>query len=439
MQGNLLKNMNGPILKNLLKNCMKIFKIKTVGFIPFLFFCYFFSFIIESPLRFVLFKVHLSVLLYLRDMVLVFLVYLYFVKIIKKLVVDKYTLVLFQIILFFSFIGFIYTSNFLMVPFGIKTLLPFIAAFVWGEKLIDSILNSKKVIWFFYIACCCGLIINLFYNYPWDNLNYSIGNFNVRGVRTFTAIEVIRRLNGFSNSPQKISDQIMILTLIYFCMFRGYKKWLIWICGLVFLVLTTCKTVIICLIIVGIFSIIKKIIPPKLKILQKSLIIPLLLIIGLPLISQNIVINSNGKRSIEEEFLLGSLFSRGQSTWPDAFNLIATHGNWLTGRGIGGIGGVQTYFEPELYSPGDNMFVYLYGLFGIFAFFIIFLYFYKSQFIKLNSSKNLFFFYLSVFIFWNGITTHGIEDGFMLIFYGLLMFYLLNMKKLQTIGGVAPI
>ena len=55
------------------------------------------------------------------------------------------------------------------------------------------------------------------------------------------------------------------------------------------------------------------------------------------------------------------------------------------GRGLGGIGSSQSNYELNLYSPADNMFVYLYVTFGIFS---ILIYYYIIHCINKMNLKN---------------------------------------------------
>ena len=75
-------------------------------------------------------------------------------------------------------------------------------------------------------------------------------------------------------------------------------------------------------------------------------------------------------------------------TWPAALDFLKSAGDPFLGRGIGGIGVSQLYFEKQYYIPGDNLFVYAFGYFGVMSI-IYFVYIYKlAQKIDL---KNIFF------------------------------------------------
>jgi hypothetical protein len=78
-------------------------------------------------------------------------------------------------------------------------------------------------------------------------------------------------------------------------------------------------------------------------------------------------------------FTSDSLIDRIQRTWPDAFHLFAQSGNYIVGRGIGGIGMPQLSEEPFWYTYGDNLFVYVLITGGLFLTAPLFAAFFRSQ------------------------------------------------------------
>jgi hypothetical protein len=64
---------------------------------------------------------------------------------------------------------------------------------------------------------------------------------------------------------------------------------------------------------------------------------------------------------------LSSFVERIDFMWPDAINTWLTHGNLVTGRGLGGIGFAQASGEWWRYNAADNLMIYLLVSFGLFA------------------------------------------------------------------------
>ena len=69
---------------------------------------------------------------------------------------------------------------------------------------------------------------------------------------------------------------------------------------------------------------------------------------------------------------LGSIGVRMDEMWPRAYALLDPLWPRLVfGLGFGGIGAGQAYFDPARFSPGDNLFVFLYATFGIASVFFL--------------------------------------------------------------------
>ncbi|MGE4530470.1 MAG: hypothetical protein AB7C98_04005 [Acidithiobacillus sp.] len=60
-------------------------------------------------------------------------------------------------------------------------------------------------------------------------------------------------------------------------------------------------------------------------------------------------------------FLFASFGDRLNWMWPDSLHLLNLDGayHWWVGRGLGGIGAAQQYFEPARHLAADNLFVYV--------------------------------------------------------------------------------
>jgi hypothetical protein len=64
---------------------------------------------------------------------------------------------------------------------------------------------------------------------------------------------------------------------------------------------------------------------------------------------------------------LHSYEDRLRNMWPEAFDLWLHNGTFLTGRGLGGLGTAQTYFESPLFNAGDNLHLYIFVTLGVLA------------------------------------------------------------------------
>jgi hypothetical protein len=163
--------------------------------------------------------------------------------------------------------------------------------------------------------------------------------------------------------------------------------------------------------------------PNYIKIYHRVLFILLGITIILPIISIGDFTYSN------VPFLFVSFFMRVFEGWPDAFRLIQHDGNLLLGRGLGGMGTSQLYFEIQKYNPGDNIMLIFYGNFGLLGVgYLLYL-------AKLGQSLDLkteLFYYLFLFSFFAyGITTSCIDNGVFCLFLGVFLGYV-NNQKLRT-------
>ena len=92
------------------------------------------------------------------------------------------------------------------------------------------------------------------------------------------------------------------------------------------------------------------------------------IMVALPCASGTQDLLSNTSSSDFGFLTLSSMLDRASVMWPAAFQLIASDQNpleWIFGRGLGGIGAAQAFFEPLKVNSADNLFVFLYVTFGL--------------------------------------------------------------------------
>jgi hypothetical protein len=217
---------------------------------------------------------------------------------------------------------------------------------------------------------------------------------------------------------------------------RYYKLYdvLLFILSIIGIIYTTSKTAylaIFSLIVIYILVIVN--LKSKDKVIQKLSLIAIKSVISIlftfaiipPIIS---FINSNYINKINLpnysyliKWFFTSFIDRMKNTWPDAFALV-THSYFkLLGRGMGGIGAPQQYFETYLYNPGDNIFVYLYVIFGYLVLGLIIWLTTKIITLKIEqkSDISIIFFLLSLFSI--GATLNAIESPFFSMSIGILI------------------
>jgi hypothetical protein len=254
--------------------------------------------------------------------------------------------------------------------------------------------------------------------FPWEGLEYTIGGVEIEAVRSWSWMGFMR-LSGFARTSYDAAGQILLLALFLFCYAKNTSyKYLLWFLAAPGLVLTTTKGIIITYVLLNIFLVIYRFVPNYGKIFQKVLYALLAIDIALPIFAVL------GPVYYNVPVILESFFMRLVGNWPEVFSLVQQHGNLLLGRGLGGMGTSQMYFELDKYNSGDNIFLLFYGNLGLFG--IVYLYALATlgQSLDIKTEK---FYYLFLFSFFAyGIVTSCIDNGFFCLFLGVFLGYINN-------------
>jgi len=122
-----------------------------------------------------------------------------------------------------------------------------------------------------------------------------------------------------------------------------------------------------------------------------------------------------------------SFYDRLNYMWPEAWALLSEHGNLLLGRGIGGIGTAQTYFEGSLFNAGDNLFMYWFVVFGWAALPGFVLLLMRSLRIRpFRTPKEMRFYCLLLATLVYGTMTNIVENAMSALVCGMLVRWLLS-------------
>lgn len=388
------------------------------------------TFIFEALLRYWLSLNGLSPLLYIRDVLLVVILIKFTVE--SLLLARIFEIVtIFGVIFFYMIIGWICTANILQVLFGVKMLLPFFLGIASSKNFYSNLKKIRYLFLFFFILSCCGVIINIFVQYPWSGLSYAIGDTQIEGVKQWSAFG-IDRLAGFSRVSYEAATDI---SLLYICILVSFKSRVFHIALLplaaVAITFTTTKGATLAFTLV-VFTYLLFLFDFEQRLVSKSVnFLPLFLSIvcvGLPVISF-IIVEYIDIRDPTLGFLFSSFQDRQENGWPQAMKLISDKGSFILGRGIGGMGTAQQYFEKEEYNPGDSMSLYLYCIFGIPSIMFFLFVSYKSFFLKIWKYTDLFTLLTVVFILSYGFTTAILESAFAAVFCGLAFRHLYDLSK----------
>jgi hypothetical protein len=312
-------------------------------------------------------------------------------------------------------IGIIYVPSVKQVIFAAYMFIPLYMGLILGPAWM-RITNNKKVISGLWTAVTFGVILNPYLTYPWVGFEYSVGGVSVETSREWWSGDV-QRYAGLARASFDAAVQIVILASILVTLTpsrllrlviyatSGYGIWL-----------TNSKTVVIVLVIVVLAAEISNALLDHTRVL----IVGMLAFFGfaMPLIGWlyeprlNAVNTSAGLASYED---------RLRYMWPEAFDLWLHGGNVFTGRGLGSIGTAQTYFEPQRFNAGDNLFLYLFVTLGIIALPLILYVCAKFAMLKTSQTpahKRIFL--LGLIPLSYGLTANVVENASLAIVVGLM-------------------
>lgn len=330
-------------------------------------------------------------------------------------------------------IGAWFTESLVQPAFGAFSLLPLIYAMHTEPALIrfgERILSYVGVLWF---AAAVGVAADYFWDLPWTGVGYQLLDAEVESSREWTTFG-IERLAGFARASFEAADQLLLLSLPLVVLARWKTiKLVIWVAAGVLIILTTTKktiavyallTVLLPIVSFGIFpSLMKRLFSVGLPILVAAIGI------GLP-VSALLIDYRLNLDSLVSQVLFASLEDRLTVVWPASFALALEHGSALFGRGIGGIGAAQNYFELWRYMPGDNLYLYLYVTFGIFTF--VFIAIYVARIIRLTPEADPWdrvVWLTGVAILMSGWATNCIESPLIATLIGITFAYAYRHSK----------
>ena len=387
------------------------------------------SLVFEGPIRFFLQSYGIEYVLYSRDMFIILCLVVYIIKSLNIFKINRAFLIVIIILIFHSIIGIYILNNYLMILFAWKIYLLLLFGILYGQLFF---INLRLTVRFFSILVICaisGVIINYYWAFPWEGLTYSLGGFDIQGVEVYGmpsdwALVVLRR-SGFSKNYLIAAMDILLLATFLICYLNNNLFMvLIWFFSGLAISLTLAKGVILVYLLITILLLCYRIIPNYYNIYQKVLLVIALIGIAAPYLTYII------SPYHDVPVILLSIIQRTLETWPGVFNLVKSHGNLIVGRGFGGMGPSQLYFEFDKINPGDNVFMSFYGNFGIFG--ILYLLYAVIIAQSLELKREMFYYLFVISFYCVGITTSTIDIPLFSLFFGVFIGYmqLLNQNYL---------
>jgi hypothetical protein len=255
----------------------------------------------------------------------------------------------------------------LQILFGVKVWLPLVAGMMLVESGVIQALNRPS--WWFWLwgLTCLGIFINYFVRMPWAGLVVQVGDLAVSANRDWTA-GAINRLSGFSRTSYDAAIVVLLIYLYLSIVCEGkFVKLVLAVVSCAAIALTTTKgaagAFLICAPVGYVLGRLKRPGSAAKWACMAALFVVAAIGCVVPLISMQLSFPRWEDNSIEA-WLFSSFVMRAWDTWPTAFSLLKDQ-QWLTGRGIGGVGAAQYVFESGAENPADSFFVYVFVTAGI--------------------------------------------------------------------------
>ncbi len=385
------------------------------GLVFFLFIIYLLTFVFEGVLRYTLSNLGLSSFLYLRDLIPISMVaYLFFVWIVGR--AQPTVLILFLYILTLHFlVGFYYMEGVFQQLIGLKVFFPFLLGMSIGLYLCVNKSSVKILVITIVLISAVGVVINYFYVYPWEGLEYD----TMFGITTQSRLWWSggeRRLSGLSRASFSAATVLLIgSTLILFLFKSFWVKYSVFLFAFAAIYLTTSKGGMMAMLLVLIAYLVSNKLENT-KIIKLMLSVVLILVIFAPIVSYLIELKSLPTNIPDA---LTSFFVRIVFMWPQAFDLWFSSGNILLGRGPGGIGVSMRYGDSNLFNAADNIFVYWSVTFGLLGWVVMFLFISKIFTSEDKYYVQKLFILLSILAY--GMTLNVFEDAVLAISIGVVV------------------
>ena len=365
---------------------------------------------------------------YLPPFIAILAIYFYYANAIANGRVDYAMAALAAFLAIFGFFACFNSISLTQNGIGIYIWLPlFLGVLLRTQGQEDILFKWMLPIWGIAVV---GIILNSFVEFPWTGTTYEVLGVQREVARKWAYLDY-DRLAGFGRSSFTTS----YLIVFYCCAILYSRKYALllrlgcYAISFYALFLSTSKTSLalwaaIPIFLIG-YEVCKLIFPARLLLpyfwAKSTIVFLIILVIGLPLWSE--VPNLLHDRQTFYFFSFASLLERMQYAWPTSLDLLSYGGNFVLGRGIGGIGTAQKFTEPDLYMFADNLFVYVFvstGIVGVIALFYGLIAKLRADY-RYDRERFDTTFFLLLYILGIGITVNTIEGPFQALVLGILV------------------
>ncbi|NNF15272.1 MAG: hypothetical protein HKN70_00930 [Gammaproteobacteria bacterium] len=314
-----------------------------------------------GPLRMTLSTVGLSVIIYIPNLMLLLAVFWQSTAEPLQRGFSALNLIALTVPLYAIVIGLQFTGS-VQVAMGVYVLLPFWFGLACGPVLLKHWPRVLGVVPLLWALTAGGVLLNQLITYPWEGFGYNVGDLDVEGARQWYAGGGNKRLAGFARSSFDAAAQVQILGILLVLRTKSsLLRTIFWATTLLAILPTNSKGILLVAVVLTPIALFRNSLPETPLRALPALFgaIALALPLSTLLFSFHAQFSNPTLANVTYSF-----YDRLNSMWPEAWELLHRYGNLLLGRGIGGIGTAQSYFERSLFNAGDNIFMYWFVVFG---------------------------------------------------------------------------
>jgi len=277
-----------------------------------------------------------------------------------------------------------------------------------------------------FVVVAAGVLLNPLIHYPWSGQTLDVLGKDIEVSRQWSAFG-IERYAGFARASFNAAAQLILFGVMLVVLLRRTSiKLLVWLVAGAGIALTTSKGLLGAWLLVSMYFTGGALLRwPRywIYLWLGVLTFILLTMILLPLSTLRVRYEPTlyGYTSM---FLFASFGDRLNWMWPDSLRLLDLGGtwHWWLGRGLGGIGAAQQYFEPANYLPADNLFVYVTVYVGLPAALFLFVALWWRV-VRLSLAPNAAAWRLPVVLVLvaYGVVVNEVEGGLLAFFLGMTL------------------
>ncbi len=394
------------------------------------------SLVLEGPLRYGLARLHLETLIYLPKLLMLAAVV---ALPLLRLQASAPALVVTGLAGLYLLWGVVNLPSPAQAAFGLWVLVPLLFG-LWAGSIIH-IEQWRRLFVLLFVVTALGVFLNPLLTYPWSGQTIDLLGKSIEVSRQWGAFG-LERYAGFARASFNTAAQLLLsgVMLVVLLRHKGLKL-LVWLVAGAGIALTTSKGPLGAWLLLTLYFAGGALLRwPRywLQLWLVALTLGLLAMILLPLSTLWIHYDPN-LHGYVSKFLFASFGERLNWMWPDSLRLLDLNGawHWWTGRGLGGIGAAQQYFEPVHYLAADNLFVYVTVDVGLPMALLLFVALWRRV-VRLSLSHEALAWRLPMVLALvaYGVVVNEIEAGSLALFWGLaLSAHEIKVNRRPSLGG----